>query len=64
MQHHQHRRNAGNGGSIFAGRDCHKLAYQCQRETDDDQAIRRADTTRRRLNQLGLAPLDALGRDG
>ncbi len=37
------------GGSIFACRHCHKLAYQCQRETDDDRACRRADTIRRRL---------------
>lgn len=34
------------GGSIFACRHCHKLAYQCQRET---RAMRRADTIRRRL---------------
>lgn len=37
------------GGSIFACRHCHKLAYQCQRETDDDRAMRRADTIRLRL---------------
>jgi len=37
------------GGSIFACRHCHNLAYQCQRETDDDRAMRRADTIRRRL---------------
>lgn len=37
------------GGSIFACRHCHKLAYDCQRETDDDRAARRADTIRRRL---------------
>jgi hypothetical protein len=37
------------GGSIFACRHCHKLAYACQRETDDDRAMRRADTIRRRL---------------
>jgi hypothetical protein len=37
------------GGSIFACRHCHKLAYECQRETDDDRAMRRADTIRRQL---------------
>ena len=37
------------GGSIFACRHCHKLAYPCQRETDDDRAARPADTIRRRL---------------
>ncbi len=37
------------GGSVFACRHCHKLNYQCQRESDDDRAARRADTIRRRL---------------
>jgi hypothetical protein len=37
------------GGSIFACRHCHNLAYACQREADDDRAMRRADTIRRRL---------------
>ena len=40
------------GGAIFACRHCHKLAYQCQRETDDDRAMRRAETIRRRLGWL------------
>lgn len=37
------------GGSIFACRHCHKLAYASQRETKDDRAIRRYNTIRRRL---------------
>ena len=37
------------GGSIFACRHCHKLAYECQRESDGDRAMNRADTIRRRL---------------
>lgn len=37
------------GGSVFACRHCHQLAYRCQRETDDERATRRADTLRARL---------------
>jgi len=37
------------GGRVFACRQCHRLAYRCQRETDDDRATRRADTIRQRL---------------
>ena len=37
------------GGSVFACRHCHKLNYQCQRETDDDRAARRGDKIRARL---------------
>jgi hypothetical protein len=41
------------GGKVFACRHCHRLAYTCQRETEDDRAARRADTLR---EQLGWVP--------
>ncbi|WP_233259006.1 hypothetical protein [Rubrivivax albus] len=51
------------GGTVFACRHCHRLAYRVQRETDDDRAARRADSIRRRLgwepgilNGNGLKP--------
>lgn len=48
------------GGSIFACRHCHNLAYLCQRETDDDRVMRRAETIRRRLGwQPGIDNLQA-----
>ncbi|MEY4732469.1 MAG: hypothetical protein RLZZ464_535 [Pseudomonadota bacterium] len=37
------------GGKMYACRDCHRLAYQCQREVDYDRATRRADNIRNRL---------------
>ena len=44
------------GGSLFACRHCHNLAFKCQRETNDDRAMRRADTIRRRLGwEAGIA---------
>lgn len=44
------------GGSIFACRHCHQLAYACQRETNDNRAMRRAETIRRRLGwKAGIA---------
>ncbi len=41
------------GGSIYACRHCHRLAYPCQRESDDDRAIRRANTLRKQLGWKG-----------
>ena len=44
------------GGSVYACRDCHGIAYSSQRETWDDRAIRRADRIRRKLGwQPGIA---------
>jgi hypothetical protein len=37
------------GGSVYACRHCHKLAYRTQREDAGDRAGSRADTIRRRL---------------
>lgn len=37
------------GGALFACRHCHKLNYECQRETDYDRAARRADRIREKL---------------
>ena len=37
------------GGSVFACRYCHKLAYRVQRETADDRAGRRAGKIRDRM---------------
>ena len=37
------------GGRVFACRQCNRLAYRSQRETDDGRATRRAHTIRRRL---------------
>ena len=41
------------GGRVFACRQCNRLAYRCQRETDDDRATRKAGAIRRKL---GWAP--------
>jgi len=37
------------GGTIFACRHCHRLAYDSQRERRDDRLTRRADRIRQRL---------------
>ncbi len=37
------------GGSVFACRHCHKLAYRVQRETADDRAGRRAAKIKERM---------------
>lgn len=37
------------GRGALACRHCHRLAYRCQREADDDRALRRAEALRRRL---------------
>jgi hypothetical protein len=37
------------GSSIFACQECHQLAYQSQRETADNRALRRAQNIRKKL---------------
>ena len=47
------------GGAMFACRHCRKLAYEVQRETAGDRAIRRADAIRDRLKwEPGILNMD------
>lgn len=41
-------------GGYFACRQCHRLAYECQRESDLDRAARRLRKLNCRLNGLGV----------
>jgi len=48
------------GGSIFACRHCHRLAYKCQREAEDLRLIRRTDKIREKLGwERGLLRVGA-----
>ena len=47
------------GGSVYACRHCHKLAYSTQREQAHDRAGSRADTIRKRLGwEVGILNSD------